>query len=154
VRLQDPIPAIQYLERQGLVSRTNFEWAQSFLKDGSRLARMVHAFKVKVDRGPRFKFGIEVPRYPRHALELDMTNGTNVWKEAMGIELRQINEYETFCILEAGEFLPDTYKKIPYHMVFDVKFDLRRKARLVAGGNWTDPPKEDIYSGVVSLDTI
>jgi hypothetical protein len=39
-------------------------------------------------------------------------------------------------------------------MIFDVKFDLREKARLVAGGNWTDPPKEDIYSGVVSLDTI
>jgi hypothetical protein len=35
-----------------------------------------------------------------------------------------------------------------------VKFNLRQKARLVAGGNWTDPPKEDIYLGVVSLDTI
>ena len=39
-------------------------------------------------------------------------------------------------------------------MVFDVKFDLRRKARLVLGGNWTEPPKEDIYSGVVGMDTI
>jgi hypothetical protein len=38
--------------------------------------------------------------------------------------------------------------------VFDVKFDLRRKARLVAGGNFTDPPKEDVYSGVVSMDMI
>ena len=28
-------------------------------------------------------------------------------------------------------------------MVYDVKFDGRFKSRLVAGGNWTDPPTED-----------
>jgi len=72
----------------------------------------------------------------------------------MGIGLGQINKYDTFRMLEDNEFLPDTYQKIPYHMVLDVKFDLRRKTRLVAGGNWTEPPKEDVYSGVVSLDTI
>jgi hypothetical protein len=81
-------------------------------------------------------------------------NGTNAWKEVMGIELGQINKYKTFPVLEADNFLPESYKKIPYHMVSDVKFDLRWKTRLVAGSNWTDPPKEDIYSGVVSLDTI
>jgi hypothetical protein len=39
-------------------------------------------------------------------------------------------------------------------MVFDVKYDLRYKARLVAGGNWTVNDKEDIYSGVVRMDTV
>jgi hypothetical protein len=39
-------------------------------------------------------------------------------------------------------------------MVFDVKYDLRHKARLVAGGNWTVNDKEDIYSGVVRIDTL
>jgi hypothetical protein len=39
-------------------------------------------------------------------------------------------------------------------MVFDVKYDLRHKARLVAGGNWTVNNKEDIYSGVVRMDTV
>jgi hypothetical protein len=38
--------------------------------------------------------------------------------------------------------------------VFDVKFDLRKKARLVAGGNHAEPPKEDIYSGVVDLMSV
>jgi hypothetical protein len=36
---------------------------------------------------------------------------------------------------------------------FDVKYDLRNKA-LVAGGNWTENDKEDIYSGVVRVDTV
>jgi hypothetical protein len=32
--------------------------------------------------------------------------------------------------------------------------DLRHKARLVASGNWTVNDKEDIYSGVVRMDTV
>jgi Reverse transcriptase (RNA-dependent DNA polymerase) len=38
--------------------------------------------------------------------------------------------------------------------VFDVKFDLQKKARLVAGGNHAEPPKEDIFSGVVDLMSV
>jgi hypothetical protein len=39
-------------------------------------------------------------------------------------------------------------------MVFDVKYDLIHKARLVAGGNWTVNDKEDICSEVVRMDTV
>jgi hypothetical protein len=39
-------------------------------------------------------------------------------------------------------------------MVFDVKYDLGHKARLVSGGNWTVNDKENIYSGVVHMDTV
>jgi hypothetical protein len=39
-------------------------------------------------------------------------------------------------------------------MVFDVKYDLRQKARLVAGGNWTVNDKEDIYSRVILMGTV
>jgi hypothetical protein len=46
------------------------------------------------------------------------------------------------------------YQKIPYHMVFDIKYDLRHKSRLVAGGNWTVNDREDIHSGVVRMDTV
>jgi hypothetical protein len=39
-------------------------------------------------------------------------------------------------------------------MVFDVKYDQSHKSRLVAGGNWTVYEKEDIYSGVIQMDTV
>jgi hypothetical protein len=39
-------------------------------------------------------------------------------------------------------------------MVFDVKYDLRHKARLVVGDNWTVNDKEDIYSGVVLMEAV
>ena len=57
-------------------------------------------------------------------------------------------------MLEDGERVPPGYKLIPYHCVYDVKFDGRRKCRLVAGGHRTDPPKEDIFSGVVSMEAV
>ena len=46
------------------------------------------------------------------------------------------------------------YTRIPYHIVFDVKFDGRRKARLVCNESKTTPPKEDIYSGVVGIENV
>jgi hypothetical protein len=39
-------------------------------------------------------------------------------------------------------------------MVFDVKYDLRHKVRLVEGGNWTVDDKEKVYSGVLRIDTV
>ncbi len=39
-----------------------------------------------------------------------------------------------------GDDVPRFYKNIDCHMIFDVKMDLTRKARLVASGHQTDPP--------------
>ena len=72
---------------------------------------------------------------------------------AIDMELKQTNEYHMFREVSEHE-LPAGYKRIPYQIIFDVKFDLRRKARLVKGGHQTNPPKEDIYSGVVGMDTV
>jgi len=48
VRLQDPVPAIQYIEQKGLTALANFSWTKAFLQDGPRLARMVNVFKAKL----------------------------------------------------------------------------------------------------------
>ena len=46
---------------------------------------------------------------------------------------------------------PKGYHRIKVHLVFAVKFDGRHKARLVADGNLTPDPIENIYNGEVSL---
>ena len=38
--------------------------------------------------------------------------------------------------------------------MYDVKWDGRRKARLVANGNMVDPSDDDICSGVVSIESL
>jgi Reverse transcriptase (RNA-dependent DNA polymerase) len=50
--------------------------------------------------------------------------------------------------------IPGNYQFVLCHMVFNVKMDLTRKARFVAGGHMTDPPKDTTYSSVVSRDSI
>jgi hypothetical protein len=63
-------------------------------------------------------------------------------------------DYNTFVDKGLGGAAPSGYKKIRYQMIYDVKHDGCHKARLVAGGNLTDPNAESVYSRVVSLQGI
>ena len=47
--------------------------------------------------------------------------------------------------------VPEGYKKIKVHFVFDIKHDSRHKARLIAGRHLTNIPLSSVYSGIVSL---
>ena len=98
-------------------------------------------------------FGVEIPRSPSHALSLDKKNGNTLWQDAMDKELKAIMSFGTFRVPEKGEDLTE-YQQIPYHIVFAVKHDGRRKARLVAGGHKTGSPTEDLYSGVVGIGNV
>jgi hypothetical protein len=75
-------------------------------------------------------------------LSLDRKNKINLWQEVIELEFMQITDYETFIVLDSVEDVPKGYQKIPYHILFDVIYDLRHKARLVAGSNWTVNDKE------------
>jgi hypothetical protein len=46
------------------------------------------------------------------------------------------------------------FQEIKCHMIFDVKMDLMRKARFVAGGHLTEPPASITYLSVVSRDSV
>ena len=85
---------------------------------------------------------------------LDKKNGDNKLMEAISKEKNQLFDFETFEVLGKGEKAPKGYKRIPGFYVFDVKHDLRRKARFVAGGHMTTAPKEDTYSGVVDHENV
>ena len=86
-------------------------------------------------------------------MKLDDCNGNNHWATAIKLELKQIDDYNTFTNLGPKNISkpPDGYKKIRVHLVFDMKHDGRHKACLVAGGHLTEVPIESVYSGVVSL---
>ena len=86
---------------------------------------------------------------------LDKLSGTKGWRKAIDIEMKQLDDYHTFKLVPKGELPPPGYKRIPHHIVFDVKFDGRLKARLVAGGHRTPfVPREEVFSGVVSMEAV
>ena len=155
VKAQKPIVLIDYVSRLNLATNDrDWGWVAAYTNRPGLVNRMTRCFAAAANRNtPKYKFGIEVPRSSAHALKLDEANGDNLWSSAIQTELKQIGDFKTFRTLGSGETLGD-FTRIPYHIVFDVKFDLRRKARLVAGGNHTETPKEDIYSGVVDLMSV
>ena len=71
-----------------------------------------------------------------------------------GIRKEIWNVKVAFDILDDDEGLPVGYSKLGVHLIFDVKMDLTRKARLVADGHQTPDPLESTYAGVVSRESV
>ena len=128
-----------------------WKWTKDF--DLEEVEDLRRAFTAKYENTPKYKFGVQIPTSISHALRLDKLNGNNLWQEAIQKEMDQLKEYQTFRLSTDQDDLT-TYQQIPYHMVFDCKFDGRRKGRLVAGGNHTIVTSEQVYSGVVGSETI
>jgi Reverse transcriptase (RNA-dependent DNA polymerase) len=97
------------------------------------------------------KFGFELLRTVQEALEIDRRTGITFWRDAINKEMATVAH--VFEFVKDDEILGN-YQFVLCHMVFDVKMDLTRKARFVAGGHMTDPPKDTTYSSVVSRDSI
>ncbi len=87
----------------------------------------------------------------KEAYNIDKATGTDYWCRAIEKEMRNVRP--AFEFDETDRIRPG-YKHITCHMVFDIKGDLTRKARYVADGSKTDPPKESVYSSVVSRDSV
>ena len=97
------------------------------------------------------KYGIELPHSVQEALAIDRKTGTDFWRKAIEKEIKNVQI--AFKFLDDDK-VPIGYQKIPCHMIFTIKMDLTRKARFVAGGHRTDPPKDSVYSSVVSRDSV
>ena len=85
---------------------------------------------------------------------IDTRDGNTKWRDSEKLEVNQLDEYESFEDKGLNAPVPDGYKKIRCHFVYDVKHDGRYKSRFVAGGHMTDTPIDSVYSGVVSIPGI
>jgi hypothetical protein len=152
--LSNPKPIISFASNNKLLDKMPFCHLTQYCSSNTAVD-IARILKVSLSHaGIKHKFGIQVPKGIKNAIDLDKKNGNQLWQEAINTELKQLTDYQTFIVLDSGEDIPTGYQKIPCHVVFDVKYDLRHKTRLVAGGNWTINDKEDIYSGVVHMDTV
>ena len=154
MKADDPVTISQYVEKKGLIDKPYWKWANRYLKNKKKFLRLSRqVFLSKQKTGPVYKFGVQVPRNTKEALLLDKQNKNELWKEAIAKEMNKIVEFQVFRKSADGK-PPPGYKKIPCHMIYDVKFDGRRKARFVAGGHLTDDPGEDAYAGVIAPEAV
>ena len=154
VRLKDlkesnPVELAEYAVANNIQSEPAFKWWVSYTirKREAIISKVNSRFTKK-----NVKFGIEVPSTVEEALELDRRNGNDYWGKAIKKEMDSVEV--AFKFHDIGENAPPGYKKITCHLIFDVKFDLTRKARYVAGGHLTDPPTHMTYATVVSRDSV
>src|SRR5688500_18364215 len=150
IRLHDPFLVTRFAVRRNLITKQGWTWTQDYL---GNFPIINHVYKVSRFM-KQIKFGIEIPQTTKRAFETDTADGNNLWRESMQIEIDQLHAHETFIVLEEHQHVPYGYKRIPYHCIYNAKFDGRHKCNLVAGGHMTDPPTEDIFSGVVSMETV
>ena len=151
----DPVTMAVYAKEHGLLDTPGWKKLKSYARRAKKLMRMVNANKrAQRYNAVTYKFGVRLPRNVKEAISLDAQNGNTYWQDAMALEISQLMEYETFTDMGRHAAVPPGYQKIPLRMVFDVKQSLKRKARLVARGDKTDPPKDSVYSGVASLRSL
>jgi hypothetical protein len=158
IKKDDPVTLAKYVRDKKLLDKSIWKWAKRFVKNETKLNRMYRqmmAAKRSV-RGIRYKFGVRLPRSGKtdEAYKLDEINGNTKWADSIEREKDMLKLYEVFDIRPPGELPPEGYQKIPLIWVFDVKFDGRHRARAVAGGHMMPDLEEDLYGGVVELETV
>ena len=97
----------------------------------------------------RFKYGVLVPRMVKEAYEIDKKNGNSLWHDAIKKEIDALMSMNTFERLSKGKgnsAVPKDAQFAPLRMIFDVKQDLCRKARLVIGGHVVDSTDYDTFA--------
>ena len=153
--IDDPVTCAKYAKDNCLLDLPGWKRFKRLAAREKKFIRMLRqAFASKKKNAIKYKFGVRIPRSFREAKELDKANGNTLWQDALKKELDQIKAYQTFKDLGKGAKIPHGHQRIYVHIVWDCKFDLRRKARMVASGNLTPPTTDNAYSGIVSLDGV
>ena len=155
----DPYTSAVYAKEHDLLNTPGWKLLKRHARTARRLIRTLKKSKYRQARASRkYKHGWEVPRDYAHALQLDIHNGNNKWKEANDLEIEQIKEYRVFkdfgkAVYDKNKITnaPEGHQKIRVPFLFDVKHCGKFKTRLVADGHLTKEPMETVYSGVVSL---
>ena len=144
-----PVQVAEYAEANRIITEPAFVWWEPHtLKNKKRLLA-----KAKTRYWKRtHKYGIRLPKSVAEAYQIDKETGTTIWRDAIAKEMK--NVAVAFKILGEDESVPIGYKQLECHMIFDVKIDLTRKARFVAGGHRTVEPAHLTYSSVVSRESV
>jgi hypothetical protein len=152
VAADDPVSCAIYARDNDLLEMEGWKRFKGIARRQKKLFRMVNQAKLRSFRMvPRFKYGIEIPRDYKHALDMDRRDGQTKWATATALEMEQLDDYDAFVDKGKDCQAPTGFKKIRVHLICDAKHDGRYKARCVADGHLTDVPVDSVYSGVISL---
>ena len=159
VKDSNPIELAEYAVANHIQEEPAFKWwVSETLRLRNRIIGKVKSRYWKTSH----KYGVRLPHSVQEALQIDKETGTDFWWNAIQKEMKKVMvafEYDESVTpqqirdgLAKGNYVG--FQEIKCHMIFDVKMDLTRKARFVAGGHLTEPPASITYSSVVSRDSV
>ena len=138
VMKDDPITCANYALKNDLLKTHGWTTLRKFTKNKKVLARLnKQLLRAHKNAGPKYKFGVEIPRNSKHARELEKKLGHTKWTDAEKKERQQLDDYKTFIDKGKNANVPKGYRLIKVRFVYDCKHELRHKARLVPGGHLT-----------------
>jgi hypothetical protein len=147
----NPVELAEYAKGNELLFEPAFTWWAS--RTLRRRDMILKAMKKRYHRTSQ-KFGIELPKTVKRALEIDKETGTTFWKDAIKKEMKTVSV--AFNILDDGAYEPKAGRKfMTCHLIFDVKaFSLQRKARFVGNGAMVDSSNVPTYASVVTRESV
>jgi hypothetical protein len=126
----DPVTC-HYANDDGLLDTPGWKHFKSIAKRQKKFTSTVNQAKLRSHSTvTNFKSGYQVARNYAEAVRLDK-RGNSKWQVAIDLELQQIYEYNTLVDLghHTSAKMPQEYKMIRVHFVFDVKHNGRHKSR-------------------------
>jgi hypothetical protein len=159
IKDSNPVELAEYAVVNKIDQEPAFRWwAADVLRKQNRIITKIK----KRYRRITHKFGIRVPKTVEEAIQIDRETNTTFWTDAIKKEMEKVGVAFEFIEnwtpeqvrqgIAKGDFVG--FQEIDCHMVFDVKMDLTRKARFVAGGHTTETHASLTYSSVVSRDSV
>jgi hypothetical protein len=109
--LSNPKPLISFASNNNLLEKMPFCHLTQYCRSNTAvdIARILKASTSPT--GIKYKFGIQVLKGIKNAIDLDKKNGNQLWQEAIKTELKQLTDYQTFIVLDSMEDIPTGYQK-------------------------------------------
>ena len=84
LRRQNPFIFIPCMVSKKLLNHNHFKWAKAYIQQNDAEKQIVKINKVKHNfKMPKFKFGVQVPNNPAHAIKLDNINRNRLWMNSI-----------------------------------------------------------------------
>ena len=125
-----PLELAEYAIAKGIDGTPAFSWWVPYvLRKRKRFFAVVQSWYHKRTH----KFGFEIPKTMRRALEIDKDCGNTLWQDAIAKEMANVKV--AFKVLPDGANDPIGHQYMDCHLIYEIKLDgFCRKPRLVAGG--------------------
>jgi hypothetical protein len=107
----NPKPIISFVRKNNLLDKMPFFYLTQYCRANTAVyIAWIHKVSTS-PAGIKYKFGIQVPKGIKNAIDLDKNNGNQLWQEAIKTQLKQLTDYQTFIVLYSGEDIPTGHQK-------------------------------------------